>query len=200
MEEIGRYYVMHSRAALVIAVAVCSLSPLIAKAQGPQQPAPAPDGVRELPTGRQMPDLSTITFIDSRDVQTPPPPTMPAARDGWVVEIIASGGIMGGTRRTVIDSAGSVTCPSSCATNVVPRALVAVTTSVEAASGVTWSSASPVNVSLCRDCVTTRLSLWRRDADGAIRTSARNGIRRAPEPWTRPSVASTTRSWGDRAL
>ena len=159
---------MHRRVALVVA-ALCSLSPQLAKGQGAQQPAPAPAQVRELPTSRQLPDVSTVTVIDSREVQTPPP-VVPVTRNGWVVEIIASGGIMGGTRRTVLDSAGSVTCPSSCATNLVPRALVAITSSVEAASGVAWSAASPVTVSVCRDCVTIHLSLWRRDADGAIRT------------------------------
>ena len=160
---------MHRRAALIVATTLCSLSPLMAEAQGAQQPAPVPAEVREPPTRPRLLDLPTATVIDSRDVQTPLPP-VPVARDGWVVEVIASGGIMGGTRRTVLDSAGSVTCPSSCATKAPPRALVAVTSSVEAASGVAWSSGSPVNVSLCRDCVTTRLSLWRRDADGAIRS------------------------------
>ena len=160
---------MHGRASLLVAVALCSLSPLAAKAQGAQQPAPAPAEVRDLPTGRTLPDMSTVTVIDARDLQTPQP-AVPAARDGWVVEIISSGGIMGGTRRTVLDSVGSVTCATSCASNALPRALVAVTSSVEAAVGVAWSAGSPVNVSLCRDCATIRLSLWRRDADGAIRT------------------------------
>ena len=160
---------MHGRALLLVAVALCSLSPLAAKAQGAQQPAPAPAEVRDLPTGRTLPDTSTVTIIDARDLQTPQP-EVPAARDGWVVEIISSGGIMGGTRRTVLDSVGSVTCPASCASNALPRALVAVTRSIEAASGVVWTAGSPVNVSLCRDCATIRLSLWRRDADGAIRT------------------------------
>jgi len=159
---------MHRRVALVVA-ALCSLSPQLAKGQGAQQPAPAPAQVRELPTSRQLPDVSTVRVIDSREVQTPPP-AVPVTRNGWVVEIIASGGIMGGTRRTVLDSVGSLTCPSSCATTAAPRALVAVTSSVEAAAGVVWSAGSPVNVSVCRDCVTIRLSLWRRDADGAIRT------------------------------
>jgi hypothetical protein len=105
-----------------------------------------------------------------------PVPVIPAGRDGWAIEIVTAGGFTGRTMRDTIDSAGSRTCARSCGVTAVSRrALSRVAASAKVAVKASWPArpaergVSAGNVSVCNDCLTTRLSLWYRDRDGAVR-------------------------------
>jgi hypothetical protein len=170
----------------VVATSLCSL-PVWAQdsARAPQQTAPAE--ILDLPTNRDMSavadavkarqqDPTPIVLIDGQGGPMPqyPTPAIPAGRDAWVIEIVTSGGFTGATRRTVIDSSGSVTCHSSCEAKAPASALSLVSTSVKSAANVSWpgassNDASMTRVRLCSDCPTTQFSLWQRGMDGNVR-------------------------------
>jgi len=152
---------MPVRADLVAVIFALSAVPM--DAQDTARPATVPgDGVQivRVPAGNPG-----VPFGGQNDaLQTPP--AVPADANGWVVEIVTRGGIMGGTRRTVLYSTGSLTCSTACGAPARP-ALRSVSTSVAAAANGVWTSL-PLS-EFCSDCLVTQLSLWRRDRDDSVR-------------------------------
>jgi hypothetical protein len=116
--------------------------------------------------------LSVALFLGAQSA-SPELPTllMPPGNDAWVVRIVTTGGFTGrGSGSLTASSAGEMLCVSvtSCPGRLVPetqRSLSRLITAVPLPDTVAPRS-SPLNPGTCSDCVTTTLTLRRRDGIG----------------------------------
>jgi hypothetical protein len=92
-------------------------------------------------------------------------PAFPTGAGAWSMEVVTRGGIMGMTRRTAVDSGGSLQCPGQC-TNLTGRQLQSLADAVRTAHGLTWGSGGLST--LCRDCIVTQFTVWRRAEGGGV--------------------------------
>jgi hypothetical protein len=97
---------------------------------------------------------------------------LPEAPGGWVLRVRTSGGIMSqGAGDMDIASDGRLIClgqNARCRPTVAGEAMRAMLDQVRRASATTWLTLQPTT--LCMDCVTTRLVLTSRNADGTLTT------------------------------
>jgi hypothetical protein len=154
----------------LLCVVLAVVCPVTARAQGTQT---APAQIRELPTSPRFINDGQQEYRPFFSFILPtPPPAIPEGPDAWVIEIATSGGIMGGTRRTMIDSTGSLTCPTACTARTPASSLSVVAATVKTAANSDWPVSNDAGISAvswCSACAIGQISLWRRDADGKVR-------------------------------
>lgn len=132
-----------------------------------EQPHPA-----DSQPSAQTPIRRTIIFVKGQPllegVQTI---TLPQEKGAWAIQLIRHGGILGGVRSTwLISSQGEVVkndggTPLSA--KLTPDVLSKLTQLVTSAK---FNVRDEPTVSPCRDCYTSTLILYRREADGIERT------------------------------
>ena len=139
---------------------------------GQTQPSQSSPAVSEPPT-----PSNGVVVIDARSSsdlvmqmsqQLPPSqmPDFPTRAGAWAVEVVTGGGLTGLTKRTAVDSGGTIACPASCVAPV-RRQLDAVAAAVKSAERLEWTRSRS---DMCRDCMIYRVSIWVRNEDGSVRT------------------------------
>jgi hypothetical protein len=95
---------------------------------------------------------------------------LPPAEKAWVVRVVTSGGFTGrGSGSYTASSAGEVAClaASACPTHLAPDTQRALSRLVDAVPVSATAGALPSGpAGTCNDCVTTTVSVRRRDRDG----------------------------------
>jgi hypothetical protein len=153
-----------TRPRVAVLIAAWSILPLFGNLEGSSTPS---NGV-----GRtNIRDGSGLAMQMSQQLPPSQMPVFPTTAGAWAVEVVTGGGLMGLTKRTAVDSGGTLACPASCVAPV-RRQLDAVAGAVKSAERVEWTpSASTVSRSaICRDCMIYRVSVWVRNEDGSVRT------------------------------
>ena len=135
------------------------------------------------------------TVIQAAPVSSSPAVELPDGSGAWVVEVVTSGGIMGGARRAVLTSLGTRIC-GSCDGKVPALSLTTIADSVLAAASAGWPPTGAVSpASLCQDCLITEMTLWRRAEDGTVST-----FRARWDPTTTNTVAVAVRELHQHVL
>jgi hypothetical protein len=112
--------------------------------------------------------ILSLLLVAAQTVELPTL-VLPAAEDAWVVRIVTSGGFTGrGSGSYTASSSGDVSClaAAACPGRLAPdtqRALSRLVKAVPVAAVSRPSPSSPTGS--CNDCVTTTMSVRRRDRD-----------------------------------
>lgn len=128
----------------------------IAAAQDAAEPPPAPVVVNVRQVQPQLPA---------------PLAAVPDGRDAWVLQVTTTGGVMGTGSRAgnfAVTSEGRITCDVSDCAPSVPRAeLSRLRDRLARVDASHWPGVPPVaeQLSFCRDCLRTTLTLRRREGD-----------------------------------
>ena len=111
-------------------------------------------------------DGSGVVMQMSQQLLPSQMPALPITAGAWAVEVVTSGGLMGLTKRTAVDSGGALACPANCVAPV-RRQLDALAAALKSAEGVQWTLSRS---DICRDCMVYTVSIWVRNEDGSVRT------------------------------
>jgi hypothetical protein len=111
---------------------------------------------------------------------------LPPSEGAWVVRVVTSGGFTGrGAGSYTASSVGEVAClrVAPCPARLVPETQRALSRLVKAVPAAAISRAAPPDAGTCNDCVTTTMSVRRRDHDGErMQTFAWDETTRASVP------------------
>ena len=114
------------------------------------------------------------TIVDARDLRPSPPVALAALPDGsgaWVLQFTTSGGVMGTGARTAnfaVTSEGRMACEvGDCARSLPLAELRGLADRLSKLDAGLWPGLPSVadQITLCRDCLRTTLTLLRREGD-----------------------------------